>query len=450
MAYTEVVRWFGNLNSLPLTAKLLGLLLVAQTAWVLAKRYLENCRDTEIGKRYGCQPPPQLPNRWPLGIDRLKELWYWNSESHLLAYLCGLADGYEPRNNLSQFMLFGPRVYHTLDPKNVETLLSTDFEKFGFGARRDVFLPLLGDGIFTQEGAAWRHSRELLRKQFARTQYQNLEHFREHVDNLIDCLPTPYGVVDLQPLFFNLTLDTTTALLLGRSVHSLKGESGSTNRTFQENFNRAQEGLAKRFRIAPWQSLYNPTKFRNACADVHQFVDDYISEWDVRRKTGIQGSSSYGFIDELARASSGAQAVRDQLLNILLAGRDTTACSLSWTFRLLVRHPRAMSRLREEIISVIGEEHYPTREQIRRMPYLATVVKESLRLYPPVPLNNRTALQTTVLPRGVGQMGVLRFLLDGARLSHTHRMSTHGGRTFMALMRMSSVRSGGKMEAHRK
>ncbi|KAL8819107.1 MAG: hypothetical protein Q9191_007804 [Dirinaria sp. TL-2023a] len=344
MAHAEVI----------LVIKLLGILLVAQNAWILAKRYFENRRDTEIGKRYGCQPPPQLPNRWPLGIDRLKELWHWNSEGHLLAYLCGLADGYEPRNNLFQFMLFGPRVYHTLDPKNVETVLSTDFEKFGFGARRGVFLPLLGDGIFTQEGAAWRHSRELLRKQFARTQYQNLDHFREHVDSLIDSLPTPHGVVDLQPLFFNLTLDTTTALLLGRSVHSLKGESGSTNTAFQENFNRAQEGLAKRFRIAPWQSLYNPTKFRSACADVHHFVDDYISDWNVRRKTGVEQSSSYSFIDELTRASSGPQAIRDQLLNILLAGRDSTAC---------------------------------------------------LRLYPPVPLNNRTALQTTVLPRGGGPDG---------------------------------------------
>ena len=87
--------------------------------------------DTRLGARHGCQPPPQLPNRWPLGIDRLKELWYWNSKQHLLAFLCSLADEYEPRNNLSQFMLFGPRVFHTLDPKNVEAVLSKNFEGRG-------------------------------------------------------------------------------------------------------------------------------------------------------------------------------------------------------------------------------------------------------------------------------------------------------------------------------
>lgn len=194
-----------------------------------------------------------------------------------------------------------------------------------------MFYPLLGDGIFTQEGASWKHSRELLRKQFARTQYQNLDHFRDHVDNLIRSLPSSRGVVDLQPLFFNLTLDTTTALLLGRSVHSLRPEADADIKAFQESFNTAQEGLAKRFRIAPWQSLYNPAKFRGSCATVHQFVDNYIKERETREKDGLETSSSDAFIDQLSQESSDPRSLRDQLLNILLAGRDSTACSLSWT-----------------------------------------------------------------------------------------------------------------------
>lgn len=76
---------------------------------------------------------------------------------------------------------------------------------YGFGARPKIFAPLLGNGIFTQEGAAWKHSRELLRKQFIRVQSQNFDHFHEHVDNLIHRLPSS-GVVDLQPLFFGYDL----------------------------------------------------------------------------------------------------------------------------------------------------------------------------------------------------------------------------------------------------
>ncbi|KAH0553028.1 hypothetical protein GP486_006779 [Trichoglossum hirsutum] len=64
-----------------------------------------------------------------------------------------------------------------------------------------------------------------------------------------------------------------------------------------------------------------------------------------------------------------------------------------------------MDRLRSEVRSVMGESEHPSREQIRRMPFLACIIKESLRLYPPVPLNNRTATATTILPTGGGPDG---------------------------------------------
>ena len=111
------------------------------------------------------------------------------------------------------------------------------------------------------------------------------------------------------------------------------------------------------------------------------------------------------FVDQLAKESSGPVILRDQLLNVLLAGRDTTACCLSWTIRLLVRHPDVMDRLRRQVRSVMGQSAYATRGQIRNMPYLSHVIKESLRLFPPVPLNNRTATKTTILPKGGGPDG---------------------------------------------
>ncbi|KUJ10994.1 cytochrome P450 [Mollisia scopiformis] len=361
---------------------LISLFLVAFATHIIyyvTKRYLQHRADATLGRRHRCQPPPELPYRWPLGLDRIKELWDLNSED------------YEPRNNLSQYLLIGPRAFHILHPRNVESLLSTNFTDYGFGVRRDVFAHLLGNGIFAQEGPAWKHSRELLRKQFIRTQYQNLDHFREHVDNLITHLPVD-GVIDLQPLFFNLTLDTTTALLLGRSVYSLRADidQDNENRLFAESFSIAQEGLAKRFRIAPWHFFYNPPKFRRACSNVHRFVERYIRERNLQNEKNAFGEESCGFIDQVAKESVSNEDLRDQLLNILLAGRDTTACCLSWTL---------------EISSVMGASEHPSREQIRRMPFLACVIKESLRLYSPVPLNNRTATKTTILPTGGGPDG---------------------------------------------
>lgn len=171
----------------------------------------------------------------------------------------------------------------------------------------------------------------MLRKQFSRTGYQDLDQFREHVDNLIDCL-SGSGVVDLQPLFFGLTLDTTTAMLLGQSVHSLRAgiDQGIENKIFADSFNFAQEGLAKRFRIAPWHNLYNPQSFRTACHNVHRYVERYIRTSLLSSDTLEKGTRSE-FIQQIAEEADDIKDIRDQLLNILLAGRDTTACCLSWT-----------------------------------------------------------------------------------------------------------------------
>ena len=208
----------------------------------VSRRIRDYQADAVLSLRHGTKLPPELTKRWPLGIDRISELWRANADDHLLEFLCSIAKEYdhEDGNSGCQYLLIGPRAFYVLHPQNVETLLLTNFKDYGFGSRPAVFAPLLGNGIFTQEGEAWKHPRELLRKQFVHVQYQNLDHFREHVDNLISCLPTEEPV-DLQPLFFNLTLDTATALLFGRSVYSLRAnvDQAAENKEFVESFRQA-------------------------------------------------------------------------------------------------------------------------------------------------------------------------------------------------------------------
>lgn len=169
-----------------------------------------------------------------------------------------------------------------------------------------------------------------------RAQYQHLDQaFGEHVDNLVARIPEN-GTIDLQPLFFALTLDTTTALLFGDSVYSLRASTDQVakNREFADSFNIAQEGLAKRFRLAPFHFFYSPPAFRRACRNVHQFVESYIRERELSRQENSVDVSSdkekSWFIDQVDAESKDDIDVRDQLLNVLLAGRDTAACCLSW------------------------------------------------------------------------------------------------------------------------
>lgn len=135
-----------------------------------------------------------------------------------------------------------------------------------------------------------------------------------------------------------MTLACIRALLFGRSVYSLRAniDQAVENKNFAESFEVAQEGLAKRFRLAPFHFLYSPADFRRACQNVHRFVEKYIRERQLdkrERKTdpGAEYSNKTSwFIDQLAAEADSEVDLRDQLLNILLAGRDTTACCLSW------------------------------------------------------------------------------------------------------------------------
>jgi len=198
------------------------------------------------------------------------------------------------------------------------------------GARRPITFPMFGDGIFTQEGAPWKHSRELLRPQFVHKQYEDLEIFREPVETLIDILSTADGVVDLQPLFFRLTLDVTTAFLFGESVQSLKAPESTGEQTFAEAFNTAQKYVAKRFRLLDLYWLIGGKEFRDACDAVHHFADQIIDHSLSRDAEGQEKEKKYVFLSTLAKSTPDRNTLRGQIINILTAGRDTTACVLSW------------------------------------------------------------------------------------------------------------------------
>ena len=246
-----------------------------------------------------------------------------------------------------------------------------------YGLRRQIFFPLLGDGIFTQDGPSWKHSRDLLRPQFSYQQYKDLTIFKEHIENLIALLPGNGEQIDLQPLFFRFTLDTTSAFLFGQSTYTLKEGRSTSGMDFAKSFDTAQDYVVKRFRLLDLYWLIGGPKFSHACTSAHQFIDGIIHTRRAESASQHEKSENYVFFDNIAAEFANDEALRGQLLNILLAGRDTTACLLSWIFHLLTRHPDVLSRLREEVETIVGNIPDMTRDDIKRMPYLANVLKES-------------------------------------------------------------------------
>lgn len=141
------------------------------------------------------------------------------------------------------------------------------------------------------------------------------------------------GPIDLQPLFFCLTLDVTTAVFFGKSVDSLAKQGTGDDSEFGKAFNDAQHQLARRGRLGDLYWLLGGRSFRRACKTVHQFVDGIVADGIARSEADLLGGKSGGFVflDALIAETKDPKVIRDQLVNILLAGRDTTACLLSWT-----------------------------------------------------------------------------------------------------------------------
>lgn len=116
-----------------------------------------------------------------------------------------------------------------------------------------------------------------------------------------------------------------------------------------------------------------------------------------------KSDKSATFLHSIARYSRNPKVLRDQIMAILLAGRDTTAATLSWTIYELAHYPAIYTKLRNEILSTVGETRAPTYEDLKNMTYLTHSLNETLRLYPAVPYNLRAALEDTTLPGQPGQ-----------------------------------------------
>ena len=144
---------------------------------------------------------------------------------------------------------------------------------------------------------------------------------------------SPEKRLDLQPLFFRLTLDTTMAVLFGKTANSSQAQGGAEEAAFARAFDHAQHRIASRARLGDFYWLLGGKEFKDACDTVHRFVERIVADALEETRSGATEDSvdRYVFLNELVKKTRDPLVLRDQLLNVLLAGRDTTGCLLSWT-----------------------------------------------------------------------------------------------------------------------
>lgn len=186
--------------------------------------------------------------------------------------------------------------------------------------------------------------------------------------------------------------------------------------------------------------LYRDPKYDKACTICHEYIEPIVQQAiadaearDQAEKAGVvdaeKGRDSeeerYTFLRTLAKEHRAVSAteMRNQLLNILVAARDTSACLMSSVLFELSHRPDIQSKVRREI-SPLGNRA-PTYEELKGLTYLNYVIKEVLRLHPPVPINVRVSNKDTTLPYGGGLDGTAPVFIDKGKSIVYSVYSTH-------------------------
>lgn len=311
--------------------------------------------------------------------------------------------------------LLGNELVYTYNLENTKAIVNHQFEDFSIGYRYKAFKPLLGDGIFATEGPKWKAAKQALRPQFTRDQISDLNHLEIHVQHFKNKVNSFEGKpLDVQELMLKLTLDASTDFLFGESVGSLQKNDYSMGKyTFELAFNKVQQYIFARSILQSLYWTYNPKDFQECLEVIHSFTDIYVAKALSLSPQELETKSkqSYTFLYELVKVTRDKKILHDHLLNIMLAGRNTTLALLSSLMLELARNPECYEKLKADVYQHFGGGDTEVRlqditvESMKKCDYLKFCINEALRMYPSVPQNFRCAKRATTLPTGSGPDG---------------------------------------------
>eukprot|EP01088_Endostelium_zonatum_P015584 TRINITY_DN3898_c0_g1_i1.p1 TRINITY_DN3898_c0_g1~~TRINITY_DN3898_c0_g1_i1.p1 ORF type:complete len:495 (-),score=87.23 TRINITY_DN3898_c0_g1_i1:690-2174(-) len=301
----------------------------------------------------------------------------------------------------------------TIDPKNIVYILQDNFDNYVKGAgSHKVLSNLLGEGIFNVNGESWRSQRQIASHLFKIRELRGMaETFLLHGEQLVDILRKNQGkVVDTQDLFSSLTLDSIGEIAFGVPIGSLQHPV-----PFSKAFNQAQVRTALRSFRPFWDLL---DKYDYPLHDAIKVLDDFAygviaeerAKIEQEKKESPDHSVKEGEKINLLRkylimTDENGQPftnkyIRDIIMNFTIAGRDTTAQTLTWAFYLLSQNPRVLQEAKNHVAEELGDNKPSYEDCTKGLRYLEAIMNETLRLYPPVPIDSKTTVKDDVLPSG--------------------------------------------------
>jgi cytochrome P450 len=235
-----------------------------------------------------------------------------------------------------------------------------------------------GDGLITSHGEEHLHQRRMLQPLF------HHHHLASYVENIVDCArQTRERWQDGETLDMFEEMNSLSLAVVGKTLFSTEFDSEAEDilkalAVLLEQNHVAILVFSEMFDKLP---LLNPVRSRQAVKRLNAVINRLIREGRIQDRQGDLLSLLRSVEDDKGNLND--TQVRDQAMSIFLASFETIAVGLTWTYYLLSQHPTAETRFLEEIDQVLGER-LPTVDDLPNLKYTHQVLKEALRLYPPV------------------------------------------------------------------
>ncbi|PON59995.1 Cytochrome P450, E-class, group IV [Trema orientale] len=380
-----------------------------------AYRQNENHGRCSIVKSYGIIPENKRRYH-PVAGTILNQLINFRRLHH---YMTELARKHTTYRLLG---LFRSEIY-TSDPANVEYILKTNFSNYGKGwYHYNILSDLLGDGFFTVDGEKWLHQRKVSSYQFSTRVLRDFSGsvFKTNAVKLARIVSEAAAsnqVIDIQDLLMKSTLETVFKIILGLEMDSMCGTDEEATR-FSNAFDEASAITLYRYVDAFWKIK----RFLNIGSEAVlrkniRLVDEFVYKVIKTKIEGLHTSQNDDLpikkgdivtrLIELGEKDT--KDLKDMVLSFIIAGKDTTATTLSWFLYMLCKHPSIQEKVAQEVreatklkedSSVEELAASLTEEALDKMQYLLAALTETLRLYPAVPVDWKLCFSDDTLPDG--------------------------------------------------
>ncbi|KAI3956914.1 hypothetical protein MKX01_000948 [Papaver californicum] len=313
--------------------------------------------------------------------------------------------------NTYVFRYPGTCMVFTANPENVKHILKSHFSNYPKGrVLNDILSDFFGNGIINADGDSWKFQRQLLSHEFNPTslrkfveQVVKMEIFHRLIP-ILSMTAEKNSEIDLQDILLRFAFDNICTISFGYDPNYLSPSLEKTE--FSVAFEDATRITGERighviplvWKLKRFLNIGSEKILQQAAATIREFIRKIVRQ----KKHALKEKSSLETNDDLLSRivkdnNLDEDFVIDIAIGFILGGQDTTSAALTWFFWLVASNPEAEKEILKEINQIVEEPGY---DDVKDMVYIHASLCESMRLYPPVPVESKEAANDDILPDG--------------------------------------------------